>query len=1842
MAYTHLPLSSSRASLASSLVHEETAIALSETETSQQDLKSEDYSVKYSNQQQLIERNLLHYSRVKRGVTREIEAGNAISESQEAAQERHPITVDEIYEIFQESTKNRTRALFTQEQSNKILTFYRQEKESSYISTYDKIMDHYNKLGDFKELATKLDPEFKPIFDIIRNSPSPMQPLKTYVEKQKGERLAIAEQLLIKIKTASQFFTDLSSQDIIIPTHMLPLIFGSEYDQGSVASIIDTLKSIRENGKKIAQLSPGRDWQEYNNKLKNELLTIRDKTEKFIFLFKKYSDLIKQTEFLSAPLPTKDHFINISTFINHEKIRPWLKFQNFKKEFVFNLSKFFDLKKLSRPKERDNFQGADFERIDELVKDAIKKFKVTLTTDHQGYSDLEIRVYNEDKTNYITIDWSKIKHCAERHYSPTFNPSTKKIYNTKFKSEITLEKIVKIIYEQVEEEKHRIFESLDEHHAITFLLDRQKYNIGISINGNKTIQKGNELISNGLAKINEGAEKITSSNLITEEIEKAREKGIGQKLKKLGEKNKTEGEKLVSEGLRKKNMIGSYTFDQFYPEPRNAVVFVMSSQEISHPENILHLRQSIEAFGRRYKGYKTPMEYYALVYNEPSSGNFGEQSYFSIKQLTSDPCLAASSDSTLTTQKKWAWRSLSEQSLNGVYTKVTLMGYGSHSPEGGMVVQGGSVDVRHSIEANKVGQAFTTLFKNDTEIQHLRLLACHQKPEVFGLAIHKSLTKKGIKIERIIGSESEVYLSNKEVNSKIGIKAASKFYDASPNALSDLPVTEPSISQIENSQTSKKIVRGVEEVKWVLEVDTEGHLKGVAKRVTSHGNNADSTLDIAVHVDEFSGPFGKHATEVALQLQQATQDYSAAKKQLNEDLLTINTAINEAKNTATRTLNSTQSKWVADIDSLRMEGDHYFVSVVEKESLTRHKILLSQERGAAFFAVKERLKGVYEILQPHFEKTPEGHLRPKSGVQQTGNSGTLNVGFLAKALIEGVANKNLEIPWDLKISIYLNLSGSTVAVGGDVLEFTRLVVPNQLVERSLQIVGRAFEIGNLIFTAGGILWDTYQVFSTDDPVKKAELKISLGFNLSILGLQGAGCFIPEVAELGPLAIPLMGLGFGFSALGAQLAQHNTEVNQFYDFFTEYYKSVDEGAYRNHRDALLPVGNVPIAEINFREGILTFADVQITKTRPAQGLIQTASGATPHHVYAPGRGFEYFNALTESEKTIPLDINPPIIALSAVPPMQIDTQYTNVDWRFTEAYFWECIEFLMSPISTSGDQWDNFQKTERRIAEQKKVINRLKNVSGENFEPSNSLGNLKVKAQTKFISSTQKIILNEKSRVLCFPPKQSDLQIAGKVRFEVKGGGGTTVFRGLHSEISLKMTDLADVPSSYILEVSGENLIGIDDVAIIGEKNSKKLSIKFQSRTVSIDISGLNIDSKIMVIGSGASWNVNLNSGKIRMFSLDLRMVPHLMSLNLHLSYLNDLTDKGRTEDVIRLTQGNLLPTLNQNATAEEKKAHWQRLKEEDRLSTHSAYDSKKKRVIQPGSPLHNTGYLQRSKLVGITEKQVFFFHAEKNALWHMDRENLHPTHYELGFINENTRIESVGKIGDQIVIKQVSSLDSDHPTNEVALWYTVEGEKNRFVHLNGLNGRQFKKMISFLQNLKKEESSHFLGHHFLYDSKYAFGQATQLRAAVRHSLRSPIPFRNMDMAEWLALEGVDEDGFSQRILADFKKGYMVRLNRYQISHLQVVKNWAREGGADNFLFWSPENKKAYFARAEAGVSELSLSEIDVDGKEIVWHGPNEDPDKVDFITEGGKDVITVDSGGTVMTIMRTCLPLEIS
>ncbi len=846
------------------------------------------------------------------------------------------------------------------------------------------------------------------------------------------------------------------------------------------------------------------------------------------------------------------------------------------------------------------------------------------------------------------------------------------------------------------------------------------------------------------------------------------------------------------------------------------------------------------------------------------------------------------------------------------------------------------------------------------------------------------------------------------------------------------------------------------------------------------------TPDQALHSPE---DLGSHAGPFLYAEQQGKQ--FEVQQKVDTALKALNAIGHHVEQRAAHLSNKTNQN-VALLDRVTETDGRYLVSAVNLNDGSIQMVEISSEQANHLKAAREILGSGYEYLKPYLTIQESGHLSVQERAE--GQPSSMNGAFFAMALLRSLNQRD---PTSAeKLSLYWNLGGMATAVAGDGVEFGKtvcqLLAAGGEVERSLQILGKVFQVANGLSTAGALGLDIYELTKTDDPVKRLGIEIGLAFNGAALALQGGSALASWIAPtaagaataFGSLAIPLAGLGFGFSALGTQIQQNNQRVHTLLNYFVRARYAYLRGGMEKKNDLLIPRYPAIITKLDFKSGKITFGSQHIAKS-------QSQGWYAPNLIYNfENEDWERFDLREafEVSSEAPLDTNTKWVLIPDTPNTDIDYDYLNT-----------------APSPTPEEE---------RVA---KILQQTGNFA--TWNSNKSLGAALTSSRGfKYQPLTIELILDQTPRGLLF-----HAEIDPNISYRIVGNGGKYTLNSLPFGINFKIEDQPTAPSSYLLQIRDATLLGEDDARL----DQGFLIIKNQqNKTLRIDISNLHPNSKLTVVGTIAQWEADIWNS--RLSTLDLR---HDSSLDAE-TYLRKMANQGKAKATVLLIQGEFPSAPKKNAREEEWLIYQHQLQMAERLSIHTAYDSTAHRIIAPTNnyPAPQTVLKESnqilvpwigSKFIALTEKYAFFFNQRTQSLWCTNRTtNQAIASYPLVFANSESRIEDFSQDGTSF--RLVTPLPSNRELTFVCV--IREGEL-MLEAIENLNHEELSKLDPSSQN-----NSNRIQPLQQPDSKFNFAQSI-------HNALLPMAgsLPKIKVAEWLKVQGTDAKGYLQRLLINLEK-----------------------------------------------------------------------------------------------------------
>ncbi len=842
------------------------------------------------------------------------------------------------------------------------------------------------------------------------------------------------------------------------------------------------------------------------------------------------------------------------------------------------------------------------------------------------------------------------------------------------------------------------------------------------------------------------------------------------------------------------------------------------------------------------------------------------------------------------------------------------------------------------------------------------------------------------------------------------------------------------------------------------------------------------------------------------------------------------------------------------------------------------------------FLEKERsIRPGLEYVRARSEFGSKGEVKLKNSVEMGGESvNSLNAGFLALSLF-GLKDIN-SLSNDEKFHLYIGIASSAVPVLGDAVAIAKIVSqlssPMGIVARSVEIWGQVAQVANALTLAATTGWNIYELATTNDPIKRLGLELSLPFNGAALvsgGLGIIGTFMTSSGSAslasagagltagGYFAAPLAALGFGFSSLGIQLKQQTALAHELDTFLANVNEAAEAGPVSSSNGFLSISPYAVNSELNFKTKKATFIGLPMQKSK-------SNGWSVPEHIRNNGSP-EYFDLWKELGGAEQVDLNTDDywVSMPTSPRRRIAYGFSN----------------------TAGVSLDTRER---------KAVDKLKNV----FCYANSTNNLNA-AFNRNQNVTQeplkhRTVLDKHSKGLVFQRNVDE-----SINYEVVSGGGQYCFVGLNPSIKLQIEeDPTEGPSVCTLEFPEAKLTGDNDVHI--ENGILKISDQGQLLW-STDISKLK--STRIIIKGATVWNMDLTNQKCQLQAVDIRRAPNL-SVKI---FLDKLANKGLTEDTVTLILGDSIPS---KMDANEQENY-------DRSAIHVGYDTKTRQFITPSKSFPTPGTASPDdllpwrgyKLVKRINSYAFFVDTQTQTLIKTDCQTNEPlisfklplSPYALPMEKNYMKnfVTSVEEVGGQIVLHQELPLPGQK-RDTAKLTYTLAAGEMQLEGVIGLNKDASKRL---LDELKKACIS---------------PQSFSLTQVLAKALGIPALSAEIRMAKWLTVRIVDANGTPQNILINSQNGTLLSIDEDyalvksgQLGDSQERGSW--------ILLYSPTKQL---------LRRVTISQENSDGRNQIpevslplreekrFYLSREENGEIRFLD--GKEIYTLDGDGNLKSI----------
>ncbi|MEB0046512.1 MULTISPECIES: TcdA/TcdB pore-forming domain-containing protein [unclassified Pseudomonas] len=238
-----------------------------------------------------------------------------------------------------------------------------------------------------------------------------------------------------------------------------------------------------------------------------------------------------------------------------------------------------------------------------------------------------------------------------------------------------------------------------------------------------------------------------------------------------------------------------------------------------------------------------------------------------------------------------------------------------------------------------------------------------------------------------------------------------------------------------------------------------------------------------------------------------------------------------------------------------------------------------------------RIIRVRDFLSKRFEAL----LRPHSNEP---GANTLNVAFAMQALLGHLRelDHNRQSEQESSLTVAIRLRGyvnNAQLVHGVVVDAVQLVRLVRQVRTSERAIVAAASVGHLLertattgagrfFSAVGVGFDIYELANAENEEQSARAATQLAFDLGGLALEGFGAVVGGTAGAfaAALAVPLLGVGFGVSAIAGNLGRIKDQAKGIAETFNQFSGAYSSQAYTRTKGivSILPLSVVETLDL----------------------------------------------------------------------------------------------------------------------------------------------------------------------------------------------------------------------------------------------------------------------------------------------------------------------------------------------------------------------------------------------------------------------------------------------------------------------------------------------------------------------------------------------------------------------------------------------------------------------------------------------------------------------------------------
>ncbi len=543
-------------------------------------------------------------------------------------------------------------------------------------------------------------------------------------------------------------------------------------------------------------------------------------------------------------------------------------------------------------------------------------------------------------------------------------------------------------------------------------------------------------------------------------------------------------------------------------------------------------------------------------------------------------------------------------------------------------------------------------------------------------------------------------------------------------------------------------------------------------------------------------------------------------------------------------------------------------------------------QDAMLFSMKEYVDTCVKQISEGYTLQEDFSLRKKVDTHPEVNAKSLNAAFLLQTLItwtkwsdrDNVVNDDIAANLSTAISIHgwVNLTQIGQGLVDDIAEtvkLTRLLLANS---KNINLQPASAFSNALSHSAQGIGvllgsmavgLDAYEFAHAENAIQQAVFGTQLSFDTASLVMSAAGIgfgltgFATVAGVLGPLSVPIAGLGVGVSSLAqvyGEMAEEKKSVGAYFAAIDTAYKT---GCQRNNDGVLTFSSGSVIQLIDLNTGLMTYGTQYLYSYDYHSLSVLDSPNDNGDRSQAiairPALGYADHFTISQEDREAEILFLPSTVA-------SYDSTYTQLALGFRHT-------------QTEGDA----------------VLAKLEKACNERFKMEyGSFFQRTVRSIThQYIPTTVKIILDRRQRTLLAPKLPQRLfNNTGSMRgvhqpiyamtYQLEGHGGQYTV-GLNKGASFVLNTTTGAASQWILDT---RYLGSDEILFKGAVSGTQT---FTIDGVNVSVTPQNAEKVVIIKQNGTLFDVDFTHQKLLLSSIDGRQweATHQQKIETYLQSL---------------------------------------------------------------------------------------------------------------------------------------------------------------------------------------------------------------------------------------------------------------------------------------------------------------------------------------------------------------------